>query len=447
MKNKINQMKGALLLLFMVFVQQVIVAQIDKETNFYQDVKNKGLIKNMVKDYGLKSNFDPSSSGVLQKAVDEISSKGGGTLNIPKGNYLLSSTSMKSNVHIVIDKDAVIRLKVEGKNNALFSFGEKNMATIKNVSIVCSDKNKRYIVDFEHSGDEPAFAQMGNVENFLIAGFEVKDNFTKFSSIRMGISEYNGDYFYPTNGIIKNCATINSHYGYGLVQSQASKNVLFKDLSGVGGATLRLETGAKKVNDLQKGGNFGVVARNISCKNGNSSLMVSPHAMQNGTVDIDGVYGENCGFVLRIEKGYIATKYNDDPTIKAGSYESVTAKNIKGVYGVEAQLKSKHFKFMPCALHSAIKQSPENENRSELGDVPIYTGPAIAVVVDTDQFPTFISNVEAIGFITKPIVTDNDEFNCGDEKKYEVKKGGTKKVKGEKKEKVGKIKKVKKEIK
>jgi len=174
--------------------------------------------------------------------------------------------------------------------------------------------------------------------------------------------------------------------------------------------------------------------------------MVSPHAMQNGTVDIEGVYGENCGFVLRIENGFIATKYNADSKIKVGSYEKVTARNIKGVYGTEAQLKSKHFKFMPCELHSKIRLSLDNENREALADVPIYIGPSIAVVMDTEDYPTEISKVEAIGFVTQPIVKESDVYVCGDEKKYEVKKAGTKQVKGEKKvkgEKTEKVAKVK----
>ena len=408
------KIKHFVILAFYFLAAQVIVAQIDNESNFYKPIENKGIVKNLEKDYGVKTNLDKSATLKIQKAVDELSGKGGGTLHIPKGNYLLSTIVFKSNVHIIVDKDVVIILKQEVKNNTLFAMGEKNQPTVKNVSITCSDKNKKFVVDLTNSGDVPSVVTMGNVENFLISGFEVKDNFTKFSSIRMGIDENNGSYFYPTNGIIKNCSTINSHYGYGLIQSQSCKNVLFKDLSGIGGVTLRLETGAKNVNDLQVGGNFNVVARNISGKNGNAVIMVSPHALQNGTVDIDGAYGESCGFVLRIENGFIASKYNKDSKIQVGSYEQVTAKNIKGVYGTEAQLKSKHFKFMPCELRSQIHPSPENENRATLGTVPIFTGPAIGVVVVTDEYPTSISNVEAIGFNNQAIMKESDADNCGD---------------------------------
>ncbi|MCG9793701.1 glycoside hydrolase family protein [Flavobacterium algicola] len=391
-----------------------ITAQIDKESNFYKVVKNAGIQKNLVKDYKAVATFESNSTTKLQKSIDEVAKNGGGTIVLPKGNYLLSPVALKSDVHIKIDKDAVIRFVKEGKTSTVFLFGEKNEGTVKNVSVTCSDDKKKYTVDFENSGDDPALFQLGNVENFLISGFEVKDNFTKFSSIRLGISEYNGEYFYPTNGVVKNCSTINSHYGYGLVQSQAGRNLLFKDLSGIGGATLRLETGAKLVNDLQIGGNHDIVVRNISCKNGNSVVMLSPHAMKNGKVDIDGVYGESCGFTLRIENGFIATKYNVDDNIKVGGFENVVAKNIKAVYGVESQLKSKHFKFMPCELVSQLHLAPENMNRPAIADMPIYLGPSIGAVVDTDNYPTTISNVEAIGFVNKPILKEADVTNCGD---------------------------------
>lgn len=397
-------------------------AQMDKESNFYTEVKNKGIVKNLVKDYKVGLDYDASGTSKLQSAVDEISGKGGGTIIIPKGNYAFTAISIKSNVHIVIDKKAVLQLKPEPKKNAIFLMGEKNKPTVKNVSITCSDEKAKYIVDFEHSGDEPAVVALGNVENFMIAGFEVKDFYTKFSSIRMGIDVYNGTYYYPTNGVVKNCSTINSHYGYGLIQSQAARNILFKDLSGIGGVTLRLETGARDVNNLQVGGNHSIVARNISCKNGNAAVMISPHALQNGTVDIDGVLGESCGFALRIEKGYIATKYDKSDKIKAGAYEKIVATNIKGIYGVEAQLKSKHFKYMPCALRSQIKDAPEETNRNLVATVPISVGPAIAAVMDTDQFPTEITNIEAVGFINKSILKDEDADNCGEAVKEEAKK-------------------------
>ena len=422
-------------------------AQIDKESNFYTEVKNKGIVKNLVKDCKVGLDFDVSATNKLQGIIDEISGKGGGTIIIPKGNYALTAVALKSNVHIVIDKEAVLRLKPEPKKNAIFLMGEKNKPTVKNVTIVCSDKKAKYIVDFEHSGDEPAVVSLGNVENFLISGFEVKDYYTKFSSIRMGIDEYNGSYFYPTNGVVKNCSTINSHYGYGLIQSQAGRNILFKDLSGVGGVTLRLETGAKDVNNLQVGGNHNIVARNISCKNGNATVMISPHALQNGTVDIDGVFGESCGFALRIEKGFIATKYDKSDKIKVGGYEKIVATNIKGIYGVEAQLKSKHFKYMPCPLRSQIQDAPEITNRKLVATVPISVGPAIAAVLTTDEYPTFITNVEAVGFTNKSILKDEDADNCGEAEKEasktEVKVKDKTKNKEAKEDKVKKEKKVK----
>lgn len=189
------------------------------------------------------------------------------------------------------------------------------------------------------------------------------------------------------------------------------------------------------MNDLQVGGNFSIVVRDIHCKNGNSVVMVSPHALNNGTVDIDGVFGESCGFALRIEGGFIATKYVKDPSIKIGGYEKVVAKNIKAIYGVDAQLKSKHFKYMPCELRSQIKDVTGNENREEVAKAALYVGPAIGAAMNTDEYPTFISNVEAIGFINKPILSEEDANNCGEVTKEATKTVKKAKNKGKKKNK------------
>ena len=167
------KIKHFVILAFYFLAAQVIVAQIDNESNFYKPIENKGIVKNLEKDYGVKTNLDKSATLKIQKAVDELSGKGGGTLHIPKGNYLLSTIVFKSNVHIIVDKDVVIILKQEVKNNTLFAMGEKNQPTVKNVSITCSDKNKKFVVDLTNSGDVPSVVTMGNVENFLISGFEV----------------------------------------------------------------------------------------------------------------------------------------------------------------------------------------------------------------------------------------------------------------------------------
>ncbi|GAA3615230.1 glycosyl hydrolase family 28-related protein [Flavivirga amylovorans] len=411
-------------------------AQDIDEKQFYiatNKLSNKTV--DLVKDYKANAKGEKDDSNKLQKAIDDLTKlKRGGTIIIPEGKYKLISVNLKSNVHIKIDKGAVLIPRLGGKKTNIFSLGEKEKPSVVNVSVSCSQKGQMYTVDFSNVVGSAALFSIGNTRNFLLSDFKVKDNYTKFSAVRMGIDLYNGKYYHPTNGVIKNATTINSHYGYGLIQAQCGENVLFKDLSGIGGATLRLETGAKKVNDVQATGLDGIVARNISCKDGNSAVMLSPHALQNGTVDIDGVTVENTGFGVRIEGGFIAKKYDKSKVSKKGAFKHIKVNNVKATYGNTAQLKSKHFKFIPCELVSQIKEAPKDTYAiGGESSRAIYLAPAVVAVLDTHEFPTEVSNVEAIGFVTPAVIKEEDVHDCDLNLQKEKKKTDKKEKKGKKK--------------
>lgn len=108
------------------------------------------------------------------------------------------------------------------------------------------------------------------------------------------------NYRFPTNGIIENSSVVNCHYGYGLIQNQSSKNVLFRDLFGDGGATLRLETGATRMNELQlfEGRAIdNIFARNIYCQDGKAALMIAPHLMRdNGYINVEETICNGCEY-------------------------------------------------------------------------------------------------------------------------------------------------------
>lgn len=320
------------------------------EADFYKAPTKFKVTKNLVEDYKVDNDFETDDSKKLQKAIDEISQKGGGKLILPKGNYTFSDIEMKSNVHIVFDSEAVIRpsYREKQKNYSIFSFGVKS-DVVENFSLTSNDEDKNYTVDLtEANNTNVAVFVIRNVDNFLFSNVIIKDIQTNFSSFTLGITPYNGEYFYPRNGVIKNATITNSDYGYGLIQSQAAKNVFFKNLGGQGGVTLRLETGETKMNNLQIGGNHDILAKNIECHDGNAALMISPHSMQCGIVTIDGVTAVNCGFAVRIGGGYVAKKYKQDIGLKSGTYDSKSSiKNVTATFGTSAQVKPKHFKYIP----------------------------------------------------------------------------------------------------
>ncbi|MBO5479922.1 MAG: hypothetical protein J6A63_01875 [Clostridia bacterium] len=61
-------------------------------------------IKNYITDTGAES----LQTQALQKAIDDCFQAGGGEIVFPKGEYVLSTVYLKSNVHIRLEKDAVI---------------------------------------------------------------------------------------------------------------------------------------------------------------------------------------------------------------------------------------------------------------------------------------------------------------------------------------------------
>ncbi|KXX67096.1 hypothetical protein AVL50_29450 [Flammeovirga sp. SJP92] len=226
----------------------------------------------------------------------------------------------------------------------------------------------------------------------------------------MGYSQYNGKYVMSDGGVIRNCSIEKAHYGYGLVQSQALRNVFFKDIWGDGGVTLRLETGLKKMNALQIGGNHNIYAKNVYCQNGNAAVMISPHAIKNGHVEINGVEAINTGFAVRIDRGYL-TKEQDSLGLTPGYYANTSiVKNVKGTYGKTAQVKEKHFGYLPCQVRGLIGEEYNKDGES-------YTAPAVATVLyrggngDNAEgyYKVVISAVESIGFkYQKAIIGEED---------------------------------------
>lgn len=384
------------------------------KTGFYTAPNATLQTVDLKKDFGAVGDGIVDDSNSLQKALNKLSANGGGTIFIPKAEYVFSSVKIKSNTHIEIEAGTIIR-PVEsfvkgGKKNkrtklssiSIFEFGKRG-GKIENVSIV--GKDGAYIVQLHAYKPGIAVFSMGNVDNFRISNVNVNDSLTKFSAITMGPSDKKDTVRgFPTNGYVSNINQTGADYGYGVVQTQAAQNVFFENLHGVGGAVLRMETGAKGVNDDQFGGLANVIGKNISCKDGNAAYMISPHAMHNGVVAVDGVRSEGCGFAVRIGNGYIAKKYSN-PNLEAGTYaQGSRVSNIHAKYGENAQLKSKHFKYMPERLLGKVSVDSGDVASSK---VKIYRGPSIAPVVNIANYPIEVTNVTSEGFSGTPdIATD-----------------------------------------
>lgn len=413
--------------LLLVFISIKVVAQIDNESNFYTLETNNNYNKNFVIDYSADNDFATDDSVTLQTAIDDVNQNGGGVLTIPIGNYSLSEVNLKSNVHLDIQAGVVIRpsLRADQKNYGIFSLGE-NTDPIENVSITNSG-GSRFQVDLtQNNNPNVTVVNCEKVSNFLLANFDVIDSYTKFSAVIMGGDFYNGVYTYPENGIVKDIDILNAHYGYGTVQTQSAENVLFKDLSGTGGATLRFETGFTGLNNLQGdnlppgvtkiGGLNDMVGRNISSNTGNCAVMVSPHALHNGSVDVEEVTSVNSGFAVRVEGGFVSNKYEQNIGLTSGTFDYVRIKNITATFGSTAEVKSKHFKHYPSEISNPTQQTSYASN--------VFIGPSIAGLVvegnylcdGTTQTVFVEAPVVANDFVHQPtaiVPSENQTINCG----------------------------------
>lgn len=362
--------------------------QIDKTSNFYKEPTSFKVIKNLKTDFKVDALFETDDSKELQKAIDCISKKGGGKLIIPKGNYSFTDIVLKSNVHIEIDSEAVIRpfKRPDNKNYFIFLLSSDTKEPIENVSF--SGVNGQFTIDVSHIENKRVRCfSIRNVHNFKISNLKIIDNYTLFASLEFLPLELNKkDKLHSSkNGLIKNIDGLGiADYGYGLVQLRTGKNLLFQNLSGIGGTTLRLEGHSKVLRAMGGRDNMEhIIGRNIRCEKGNAALMLSPHYIYNGLVDVRDITAIGCGFAVRIEKGF-ANKDEKKLGLKPGHFspESVVS-NVKATFAnAEAQIKPKHYKFMPCNLRSKIAKTPITP--FPYGDS--YNGPSIGAVVYTSNY-------------------------------------------------------------
>ncbi len=377
----------------------LLLASLARADGFYQEpARARERVMDLKADFGASGRGAEDDSARLQQAIDSIARSGGGVVRIPAGEYAFAQVSLKSNVHLEIDPTAVIRPYLEGakKSVAIFAMG-RDGTLVENTSI--EGVGGRFTVNLSPHAPGIVVVSFGHVRNFKVANVTIHDCLTKFASFQFGPSGGTvAQPVRPRSGTIENASVTGADYGYGLVQVQSAESVLFQNLDGQGGVTLRLETGEKKMNDSQIGGVDRIVGKNISCTEGNAAVMISPHSMQNGVVEIDGVKSTGCGFGVRIDGGFISKKYTAGGLKKGAFARGSTVKNVDATFGMKAQLKPKHYKYMPAGLVKFIHAEPIGPDGAS------FTGPAIAAVLNDAEYEVAVANVSAHGYEFNPPV-------------------------------------------
>ncbi|MFR9519388.1 MAG: glycosyl hydrolase family 28-related protein [Rikenellaceae bacterium] len=368
-------------------------------------VENSNLQVNVVEIFGAKGDGVTDDSAALQSAIDLVTSSSiGGIVYLPLGEYILHDIVLKSNVHLHIEAGSRVMMPASSSNTSLFYLGEDEF--INNVAI--RGVNGRFTIDLVGMTGSPRTFRLKSVHSFLISDIDIQDYLIEFPIINLGPdANQDPDIFGPTNGVIRNCSSYNAHYGYGLIQVQCAKQVYFENLYGEGGVVLRFETGEDSMNQSQFGGVFDCRGQDISGLNGNATVMISPHAMQDGIVQVDGITAVSMGIGVRVDGGYDYTYTADDGTevtVPAGSYsEGSYISNINCTFGTSAQIKSKHFQYMPEELLDDIPDEPYYKT--------IYQpAPSVCAILYIPNYPLgVLGDVVATGYLNDAIVTEAAE--------------------------------------
>ncbi|MDO7136013.1 T9SS type A sorting domain-containing protein [Algibacter lectus] len=352
-----------------------------------------------------------------QMFIDAINalSASGGTITVQAGTYKILEVPLKSNVHIEVNSGVTIMPynPIQGVNNAIFN--ADNNTGVTNFSIIGTGGKFNFDLTGLASTLRVRVINFKYCSNFKIANFHITDSYTEFSSLAFGTnyttsnSVINSVRGVPQNGIIENGSMVNGHYGYGLVQTQAGKNILFRDLSCVGGVALRLETGFNLIQytpealfeDLKLDNIYG---RNLECTNGQSALQLSPHTLDQGFFDMRNITATSCEGGVVWSAGF-ATDDQEADGLTPGSFNSASiVRNVTANFGQDAQLHpSKRLRYIPCQLR--VKRSNGIGISTTLNiDGESRNGPAIGAVLSEQDKPEHynidfpISEVTANGY-------------------------------------------------
>lgn len=384
-------MKNTIILLVLIF-SNALCAQsvvIPNDSHFYKPVIKK------YQETIEAPNTAIESTALIQSAIDKVAKKGGGILTITasKNNatYIINKgVELKSNVHIKVDSNVIFK-STSTKKITLFSAGKNGTKRVTNFSMSCTKPNAFFTFDFTNrpSGKKRDFGaiaiSLGGVQNFRLADINIKDNYTPYSAITVNLLEvFKTQYLFAKDGIVEHMKISKGHYGYGLIQCQAAINVLYRDLKGEGGATLRLETGAiGKAYLADKSITIDeVYGKNILCKNGQAAITLSPHTVINGKVFIDNLTAESCEAGAIIAAGFLSAKKGQKDkqgnAINGNIYgyfdTNSIISNLKVIYGTNAQLRPSRRPFVPCAQRNliGIRKNPDAES---------YKGPTVAGII------------------------------------------------------------------
>ncbi len=337
-----------------------------KEVDYYTN--RIGPLRRVVSLTGANSGAD---SDTLNRIIRNVYHGGGGIITVgvstSQNIAYLREVDMRNKVQLRFRSNVRLRPYTNGRG-ATANITMIRMGTIggrvRDVAITSVNENSTRRSDWftvQLNGGSRArqkFIDVQRARNFKISGIRITDSNTVFSNIELNpspsvrLSRADGDI--PTDGVIKNIVSTDNYVGYGIVQARAGRRVLFRNLDGEGGVTLRLESGISGLRS--KAATIeNLVGRDIVIRNGDAAVNLSPHRIDQGRVDVRAISAYNSGFAVQIAPGFLDNKPSTVNNIGVFDSRSVidNIRIVKG--GTGAQIKEKDFVLYPCQAQRAIR--------------------------------------------------------------------------------------------
>ncbi len=429
--------KPSLILLTLALMLKVIVVfpQVGgplpenlNENDFFTDTSSNVPANNRVNllNEGGTPNDGVDDSQNLIDLITRLSNRGGGVITIPSGEWIFGNVFLKSNVHLIFDKDAVVKPFLYPANNkSIFKIGKQNSKS-ENVSI--RTLRGKFTVDMRGVPNVSRITvfNVKEAENFMVANCHVIDQKTIHAVLNCSVSRRGGVFRGPKKALVKNLSQENAHSGYGVIQVRTGENMLFKNLSSRnGGVTLRIES-----DDVGASGapqNVAKVSKisgyNIKSTNGHAALMLQPWGAKNGWIDVQKVEAIGSKASVRIDRAFVDL---NAPSI--GTFDPRSRiTDIKCTYGENAHINRGCFSWVPCELRSTVLSPnpiPNMENKFHIGPTiaPIFYRASSSTNSDPRYYDINIpslSELEANSFnfpaTSKMIVRQDDSVsnqNC-----------------------------------
>ncbi len=351
-------------------------------------INREKIFEDKIEDNHITVITPSTPSREIQKALDCASQerKGdtkGGIVYFEPGNYLISELFLRSNLRVVIDKNATFFLPANSRN--LFNIGRNIIRAqdwletdpetgrmVENVEIaVAGSSDNRFTINLK-GADENGFCGLlaadpdnggaitnivdrdfnrnanaflvGFAKNFAISGAKIIDNYTINPSVflvtdtdgQIGNRSWQGVFYpnpyqnrAPSFGVVQDIDATGVSTNYATLQLFAGENILIKNLTANDGITVRLEPGRSEDPLNQAGPFFGAIKNveldDLRIENGFTAVFIQPHAKIFEDVVIKDIKAIDSAAAVFTETSELPTQYLEPNRVSDGGRRTYQA--------------------------------------------------------------------------------------------------------------------------